>query len=423
MTGFLSDLRAKTERVRDWYRNLYEGKPAHDAGKMTKKEKKMFESCERWHRNSHISEDEWMKTFETVKCDLDVAGRMDIDPVLETFMCNKKSKSNLKDKFSPTEMLDNLDAEIRNLYNLKLDDQMEEFDERFAMTGADQNFYVNVFFPTAMLKTYSKVHELTPISECLEDLFTLGAGSETDDLFPEVHGICEECVGDFIDGDTSSAEVIYLNIKVLKGQMDDGFRDPKLVRMWNDFVGESKNTPKPDNVEKMQKVKHLHQTGDNLQAGLTKFHDIEFIKSTKDNGSQNEQDCNVEDEKTEEITEPNTNEVLVYNPFAKNLLKGLTVYNPFVKKNCTSELEVRKEVNHAYSCKVCGKQFTEEEFVEMHTKLFHEGSRNLGSENPSGIVQLKYIDSCDTMITSFHFPRELEYKSSRVGNKRKNKKS
>ena len=99
------------------------------------------------------------------------------------------------------------------------------------------------------------------------------------------------------------------------------------------------------------------------------------------------------------------------------------MYNPFVKKNCTSELEGRKEVNHTYSCKVCGKQFTEEEFVEMHTKLFHEGSRNLGSENPSGIVQLKYIDSCDTMITSFHFPRELEYKSSRVGNKRNNKKS
>ena len=102
----------------------------------------------------------------------------------------------------------------------------------------------------------------------------------------------------------------------------------------------------------------------------------------------------------------------MYNPFAKNLTKGLTVYNPFVKKNCTSELEVRKEVNH-----------TEEEFVEMHTKLFHKGSCDLGSENPSGIVQLKYIDSCDTMITSFHFPRELEYKSSRVGNKRNNKKS
>ena len=307
MTSFLSDLRAKTEQVRDWYRNLYEGKPVHDPGKMTEKEKKMFESCERWHKNSHTSGDDWMKNFETVKCDLDVAGRMDEDPVLETFMCNKRSKSILKDKFAPTDMLDNLEGEILKLYNLKLDDQMEEFYERFAMPGGDQNFFVNVFFPTAMLKTYSKVHELTPISECLEDLFTIGAGSETDDLFPEVHGFCEECVGDFIDGDTSSADVIYLNIKVLKGQMDDGFRHPKLARMLKermlkDFVGGSKNTPKPDNVEKLHKDKQLHRTDDHLQAGLIKSHDNEFNKSTEDNGSQNEQDCNVEDEKTEEST-------------------------------------------------------------------------------------------------------------------------
>ena len=58
MTSFLSDLRAKTEQVRDWYRNLYEGKPVHDPGKMTEKEKKMFESCERWHKNSHNSGDD-----------------------------------------------------------------------------------------------------------------------------------------------------------------------------------------------------------------------------------------------------------------------------------------------------------------------------------------------------------------------------
>ena len=104
----------------------------------------MFDSCERWHRNSHISKDEWMKTFETVKCDLDVAGRMAIDPVLKTFMCNKRSKTNLKDQFSPTDMLDNLSGPILTLYNLKLEDQMDEFDERFAMTGPEQNFYFNI---------------------------------------------------------------------------------------------------------------------------------------------------------------------------------------------------------------------------------------------------------------------------------------
>ena len=104
-------------------------------------------------------------------------------------------------------------------------------------------------------------------------------------------------------------------------------------------------------------------------------------------------------------------------------MKGSTVFNPFVKKNCASKLEVREEPDHTYSCKVCGKQFSEEEFVEMHEKIFHGRPRKLESENSSGILQLRYIDSCDTMITSFHAPTEVEHKGSRVGNKRRNKKS
>lgn len=35
-----------------------------------------FETMSRWHKNSHILEDEWMKAFESIKVNLDVEEKM-----------------------------------------------------------------------------------------------------------------------------------------------------------------------------------------------------------------------------------------------------------------------------------------------------------------------------------------------------------
>ena len=56
MADFLSDLRAKAGQVRDWYRNLCDDKSAHGPIKMTEKEKEMFDSCERWHKNRMVED-------------------------------------------------------------------------------------------------------------------------------------------------------------------------------------------------------------------------------------------------------------------------------------------------------------------------------------------------------------------------------
>ena len=59
------------------------------------------------------SEDRWLEIYQTVKDELDVAGKMAVDPQLKLFIQSKKSKSCLKDQYAPTDLLDCLETEIK----------------------------------------------------------------------------------------------------------------------------------------------------------------------------------------------------------------------------------------------------------------------------------------------------------------------
>ena len=137
---------------------------------------------------------------------------MVVDPQLISFIQMKKSKSSLKDQFTPTDLLDCLEPEIKKLYAVKIEDERDEFDCTIAaMTGPEMVFYSYRFLPTALLKTYAKLHNSTPTSECLEDLFSIGAGAETVSLFPEIMGICDLCAGDYYDDLMDSSEIHNAN--------------------------------------------------------------------------------------------------------------------------------------------------------------------------------------------------------------------
>ena len=72
---------------------------------------------------------------------------MAVDPQLKSFVLTKKSKSHPKDHFAPTDLLACLEAEIKELYSVKLEEQKDEFDLSFAMSGKDQIFIGIASFP------------------------------------------------------------------------------------------------------------------------------------------------------------------------------------------------------------------------------------------------------------------------------------
>ena len=153
---------------------------------------------------------------------------MEVNSELKLFVQKKKSKSALQEKLYPLSLLEFLEQDILNLYKEKLDKHSDEFDEQIGMSIKDQNYFRDVFFPTALLKTYQKVHVSTPVSDCLEECFTLGAGSETYSLVPELNGICETCAGDYFSH-IQTTQIYYINLLVLRKQIKHKFMDPKFT--------------------------------------------------------------------------------------------------------------------------------------------------------------------------------------------------
>ena len=95
------------------------------------------------------------------------------------------------------------------------------------MSGKDQIFFIKYFLPSAMLKTYQAVHKTASVIECLNDLFSLGSGSVTYDLFPEVVGVCCLCAGTF-ENLRSDESISDCNKFVIIKQFENSFKSPNL---------------------------------------------------------------------------------------------------------------------------------------------------------------------------------------------------
>ena len=174
-----------------------------------------------------LSVDDWIKKFDSIKTDLGVSGKMFVDKELYKFVESKSKKDNLQERFSLPDLLDCLEIPIRKIYDELLDEEKEEFDENFAMSGEDQIFFIKYFLPSAMLKTYQAVHKTVSVTECLNDLFSLGSGSATYDLFQEVVGVCCLCAGSF-DNLTSAERISDCNKFVIFKQFENSFKSPNL---------------------------------------------------------------------------------------------------------------------------------------------------------------------------------------------------
>ena len=456
---------------------------------------------------------------------------MEVNSELKLFVQKKKSKSGLQEKLYPLSLLECLEQDILNLYKEKLDKHSDEFDEQIGMSIKDQNYFKDVFFPTALLKTYQKVHVSTPVSECLEECFTLGAGSETYSLVPELNGFCETCAGDYFSH-IQTSQIYLINLLVLRKQIKHKFMNPKLFESkdivpsssWSleksddqsrhsgvneqeptttafnhrfglrSLTGYGKNIAPRSGSNKSGTVSNIKSgtgsniktgTGSNIKAGTgsniktgtgsninsgigsstkpgtdssinslksrtnVKLHycetmgsgsrnirsgsdinikdrsDIKPVAGNVESGSRNikpgsgNAEVNVDDQDVvdENMVEDGMDnsymrdELIVYNPFASLEMKEFEVYNPFIKRSRSS-----------FKCHFCGKSFTESSFVEMHKLLFHQRPNQKTPQKIPKKVQLKYVDSSEALMTTFHIGDHLKHNELRPKRRRDGKK-
>ena len=71
----LDDLRKKQEMLRSDYEHFLI-EPKLQPESLDKYEVKLFNSMSRWHANSHVTEDEWVKAFNKISVKMDVREKM-----------------------------------------------------------------------------------------------------------------------------------------------------------------------------------------------------------------------------------------------------------------------------------------------------------------------------------------------------------
>ena len=168
---------------------------------------------------------------------LDVKEKMAPVPnCLSKFLERKFKSSSLRDQYAINDLFDMLLPHIKDLYNSKLKhfectDEFEidqlSLDKIVAGTCLkDGLFYEKTFVPAALFFVYKQVHNFYDKEEdLLEDIFTIGAGSMTDNLVPEVVPVCEFCIHSLsgTDEQYNSEDVDNMNKIVLKKQVSDKF--------------------------------------------------------------------------------------------------------------------------------------------------------------------------------------------------------
>ena len=174
--NFRDQLSSKAERVRNWYQNQFLLENASSSStECSENQKKIYASMKRWHKNSHIGEEIWLKSYNAILSKLDLEKNMKVDSTLKKFIMEKKRNTALVQRLKSSEMFEFLIPTIKSLYDKLIDDSEEEFSDKILkMSGPEMYFYIDYFEPSAVFYAYREVHSDTPAKDLLNDLFTIG---------------------------------------------------------------------------------------------------------------------------------------------------------------------------------------------------------------------------------------------------------
>ena len=308
---FISEMETYTERLGHKARVIvqdFDSKISDEAPKIAINQK-LFKSMKRWHKNSHISENDWKTAFTKIEHKLDVLGKMKLDEDFKSYLDLKFKQTSLVKAFSVTPILEFLDSDIRRLYKRRMDaragEEEDEFSEQSVFDGMrpeNMSHFSRVFLPAAYFYTYLEIHSEDDRLDLMDDVFTIGSGSMTHDLFPEVTGICVKCAVDQKYANFSETDIDTYNIKLLEQMEINKFKTS--LERWDSSESEGNESS--------------------------------FSK-----------------------------EMFWYNPFdSSSSSEDVLSETP---------LEETKTVSSEYACQDCTKVFSKKEYLIFHRECFHKG--------------------------------------------------
>ena len=285
-------------------------------------EEQLFESMQRWHQNSHVTDTEWFDLYCSIKHKLKVEAQYDgkMPKGLQKFLKLKFASNSLMSKFSVSDIFpDGMVQEIFKYYRelvtiqkeqskLMKEDSVDSFDLNVFLGGGgvsqeEISFYHKVFLPLAIYEIYSAKHtESLWTNQLMNDCFTLGSGSKRKDLCPEVNAFCQLCCGD---------------------------------EWFSKYDHENKNI-------------FLQQVANKFQ--------LPYIDS--------EDSVSFEERSRDSIKSKQVSKDDIENPFMSDCSEDVPVYNE-------NDTENKAPVERDHGCSLCLKSFSCETFLMMHTNLFH----------------------------------------------------
>ena len=320
----------------------------------------LYNSMQRWHVNSHMSDDDWSSLFDEIKDRLDVKEKFNVEkfPEVNRFLKHKFDSNNLRERFSISDIFaEEFELKVKRFYMDKIAerDEKDEFGELSlfeAFKPRDLLFYNKTFLPFAVFFTYSQKHESTVSTKCLmEDIFNIGSGTKRLDLFPEVNAYCHECCPEY------ESQFHRINLNIFKNQVQNNFRLP-----WPTEISESESEGENENPGQRANV-YLSNNAFNP-----------FLSDS--------------DESSGKSSEDNSSKILV---------------------------EVAASKIKPFRCKICPKSFSRKDFLLKHELIFHK---------PKNKVVPKFVCEPVDLITSFcredqPKPTETSTNTSEVPSKNK----
>ena len=263
--------------------------------------------------------------------------------------CSTKFKDNTNlGRFCLPGILEFLEPHIRNLYHRRLDERepVDEFDcdnVTNCRKPEDTSFYERGFLPAAVLATYMQKHLDVEEEQLWDELFTLGSGSKTEDLFPETNPVCLDCASVFYPNlrAVNLAELQNLNAKVFKLQKNNLFKIDSFVKSVTDTSSVTSNS----NAELI--VFGNKNEGDKV--GVRLFNPF------------SEESSDISDTLNDEL---------------KNLVDKKIAFNPF----SSDESETENDLKRPNYCPVCHKSFTLNEYLSYHNQVFHKKSSSFEAD-------------------------------------------
>ena len=172
-----------------------------------------------------------MGLLEVVKGKLGLKENMHLNGQLVKFLEVKRKSESLQDKMDILELFEEVLPSVDEIYKKKIGERdiHDEFQIDNVASGisiGDRMFYYDYFMPSTIFYMYqSWVNTDVEVEIMLQELFNIGVGSATPNLFPEVHGICVKCAGDSFQRleSKSVSEIQQINKLVFKAQNNNLF--------------------------------------------------------------------------------------------------------------------------------------------------------------------------------------------------------